>query len=112
MGAVHNVTLVITILRIACPEKLKRKGGRRRRRPVIENRTEYVTRARRLRRDDMRIQHNGLKAGATRRRLGEASSLAVQVLPFGFAGSAVSGLYGMTLRRDGNGETSGKAQRQ
>ena len=60
----------------------------------------------------MRIKHNGLKAGATRHRLCEASGLAIQVLPLGFAGPAVSGLYGMNLRRDGNGETSGKAQRE
>ncbi|MGA2005335.1 MAG: hypothetical protein ABSG70_18255 [Terriglobales bacterium] len=45
----------------------------------------------------MRRDHNGFEANTTRDGLRKSRCVAIEMLPFGLAGSVVQGLYGMNL---------------
>ena len=77
--------------------KTRGKYGRSRRGPVIENQTEHGARRQKLRNNGVRRDHNGFEANTTRDGLRKSRCVAIEMLPFGLAGSVVQGLYGMNL---------------
>jgi hypothetical protein len=82
------------------PYELKEKYRRSRRGSVIEDKTQYVVRAYRLRRDGMQIKCGGFQAGTTGNGRSKASGISIEALPMGFAGPTVYRLDLVNLRLD------------